>query len=168
MDETRGKIEQRGKINVRLLDENIGDVVRRNLKQQYAEAERDVKRSVRRDKRRFVDQTAKGAEDAARRQDTRTLFRIGKSLGRKAAFGGQCQIKDRDGGVLMSESDQRERWAGHFLEVLNRESPVVRIEPFHLEELEISIEPLSEDEIKVCIRRMKSNKAAGVDNVSAE
>ena len=117
--------------------------------------------------RMFLDQTAKEAEDAARRQDTRTLFRIGKSLGQKAAFGGQCQIKDRDGGVLTSESDQRERWVGHF-QVLNRESPVARIEPFHLEELEISIEPLSEDEIKVCIRRMKSNKAAGIDNVSAE
>ena len=53
----------------------------------------------------FVDQTAKEAEDAARWQDTRTLIRIGKSLGQKAAFGGQCQIKDRDGGVLTSESD---------------------------------------------------------------
>ena len=68
----------------------------------------------------------------------------------------------------MSESDQRERWAGHFQEVLKRECPVARIELFHLEELEISIEPLSEDEIKVCIRRMKSNKAACIDNVSAE
>ena len=69
LDETWGKIEERGKINVRLLDENIGDVVRRDLKQQYAEAERDVKHSVRRDKRRFVDHTAKEAEDAARQQD---------------------------------------------------------------------------------------------------
>ena len=67
--------------------------------------------------------------------------------------------------MLPSESDQRERWACHFQEVVNRESPVARIEPFHLEELEISIEPLSEDEIKVCIRRMKHNKAAGIDNV---
>ena len=52
-----------------MLDENNGDVVRHNLKEQYVEAEMDVKHSVRRDKRRFVDHTAKEAEDAARQQD---------------------------------------------------------------------------------------------------
>ena len=133
MDETWGKIEERGKINARLLDENIGDVVRCDLKQQYAEAERDVKRSVRRDKRRFVDQTAKEVEDAARQQDTRTLFRIQKSLGRRAAFGGQCQIKDRDGGVLMSESDQRERWAGHFQALQGHQSRLKKSIKLYLE-----------------------------------
>ena len=57
---------------------------------------------------------------------------------------------------------------GYFQEVLNRERPMARIEPFHLEELEISIESRSEDEIKVCIRRMKSNKAAEINNASVE
>ena len=56
-----------------------------------------MKLSVRRDKRRFVDRTTKEEEDTKRRQGTGTLFRIGKSLGWKTAFGGKCQIKDRDG-----------------------------------------------------------------------
>ena len=58
-------------------------------------------------------------------------------------------MKNKNGEVLTKESDQRERWAEHFEEVLNREIPGVEIE-------------------EAAVGKMKSNKAAGVDNLVAE
>ena len=47
----------------------------------------------------------------------------GPCLGLEKVWVGQSKIKDKDGCVLASESDQSE--------VLKRETPVMRIGPFH-------------------------------------
>ena len=46
--------------------------------------------------------------------------------------------------------------------------PATEVDPIERGGLDVSIDPLSESEIKMAIRRMKSDKAAGVDNVGAE
>ena len=167
-DESWDLIEERKRLHVDLLKEDNTEEMKERLRQQYREKEAEVKRSVRRDKRCHLRQQAREAEEAAQRKDTRTLYQIGKSLGKGNDFGGQGHVKDKDGVVLIKESEQRERWAEHFEEVLNREVPSVSPEEFNQADLDINCYPLSENEIRLAIRRMKSNKAAGVDNLVAE
>ena len=91
------------------MSENVRQKEREKERKREREKEREVKRCARQDKRSFVVEKAREAEEAARRQDTRTLYKIGKSLGKGREFGGQGHVKDKDGIVLTRESDQRER-----------------------------------------------------------
>ena len=63
-----------------------------------------------------------------------------------------------------------ERWKEHFTEVLNRPEPETEAEVITegVEEIEVSIEYLSKEEIGEAIDDLKNNKAAGPDNITAE
>ena len=90
----------------------------------YRERNREAKRSSRRDKREFTNSLAAEAQSAAERCDTRTLYKITKTL--TGGFPSKTTaVKDKDGKVLTKEQDQLDRWAEHFRETLNRPDPDV-------------------------------------------
>ena len=61
-----------------------------------------VKRSARKDKREFVDQLAKDAEDAAARGELSTVYKITKKLcGKKTSQ--SMPLKNKDGSNISSE-----------------------------------------------------------------
>lgn len=78
-------------------------------------------------------------------------------------------IKDKQGNILTSETDQEKRWTEHFYEVLNRPPPTEEPninEP--LQDLDISTEPPEVPEIISAIQSLKNGKAPGCDNLNAE
>ena len=162
------KMKERKELRKRVNEHEDQPQLKENLMEEYKEKEKEVKRSVREDKRRFVEKKAMEAESAARVGDSRTLFQISKTLGKKSSGGATGPVKDKDGTVLTTEKEQQERWAEHFRGVLNRASPteVPVIEPG--EELEIGTGVFSEAEVKVAVEMMKNNKAAGSDGIPAE
>ena len=90
----------------------------------YRERNREVKRSSRRDKREYTNSLAAEAQSAAERGDTRTVYKITKTL--TGGFTSKTTVvKDKDGKVLTKEQDQLDRWAEHFRKTLNRPDPDV-------------------------------------------
>ena len=84
-----------------------------------------MKRSTRRDKRKYVEDLATKAEEAAVKRNSRELYRITKQMaGKKCSY--DAPVKDKSGKVLTTEDSQLKRWAEHFREVLNRPEPVER------------------------------------------
>ena len=76
----------------------------------YRERNREVKRSSRRDKREYTNSLAAEAQSAAERGDTRTVYKITKTL--TGGFTSKTTVvKDKDGKVLTKEQDQLDRWA---------------------------------------------------------
>lgn len=74
----------------------------------YRAAAKDVKKSARDDKKTFMNNMAESAEEAARRHDTRTLYRKVRRL--RANNGTRTQlIMNLDGTILTSEQDQMNR-----------------------------------------------------------
>ena len=55
------------------MKEGLSEEVKQRLREVYGEKEREVKTSVRWDKRTFLENSAREAEEAARSQDTRTI-----------------------------------------------------------------------------------------------
>ncbi|KAI8500370.1 hypothetical protein Bbelb_219360 [Branchiostoma belcheri] len=129
---------------------------------------RNVKRSCRRDKRKWISDIATEAEEAASKQDMKTLYRITQTLsGRRRQI--NKPVQDKDGKLLVAKEEQMERWKEHFKDILNRPPPLdpPEIEP-HEEELQIRTGPPSKAEIRKAIASLKNGKAAGPDFIPAE
>ena len=72
-DDTWSAIERRREKKERR-NTSTTEESKRRADQEYAEAEREVKRSTRRDKRRYVEELAEKAEEAAEMRKTRELY----------------------------------------------------------------------------------------------
>ena len=69
----------------------MSERVKGQLKQKYSELDKEVKELTKKDRIEFVEDLASEAEEAARRQDLRTLYKITKSLNGNVSSG-NCPI----------------------------------------------------------------------------
>ena len=76
------------------------------------------------DKRKFVERLAKEAEEAAGRQDLKTLkaYRINK-MPNNGFRNNDVPVEDTDGNVLSKEAEKLARWKEHFESILNWSEP---------------------------------------------
>jgi hypothetical protein len=79
------------------------------------------------------------------------------------------QIKDKNGKVLTTTEEQLARWTEHFKELLNRPPLDVTPEINRAdEELKINLNLPSKLDIKQVIKKSKTVKASGPDNIPPE
>ncbi|KAK2165677.1 hypothetical protein NP493_1355g00016 [Ridgeia piscesae] len=90
--------------------------------EEYTEANRAVKNSVKTDKTNFIEDLAKEAEDASAQGNMKQLYDITRTLAAKYKLTDRPN-KDKNGNVLTSDEDQLKRWREHFEELLNRPPP---------------------------------------------
>ncbi|VDP17428.1 unnamed protein product [Schistosoma margrebowiei] len=135
---------------------------------EYTVVNKQVKKSIRIDKRKYVEDLAKTAEKTAREGNMRQLYDITKKLSgnhRKP----ERPVKSKEGKVIINIEEQRNRWVKHFKELLNRSAP---LNPPNIEsaptDLPIDVDPPTLEEISMAIRQIKSGKAAGPDKIPAE
>ena len=78
-------------------------------------------------------------------------------------------MKGTNGTVLTTSEDQKIRWKEHFEELLNRPAPeqTANITPAE-EDLPISLEAPTMEEIKKAIRTLNNGKAARPDGIPVE
>jgi len=134
---------------------------------EYTTANKNVKQSVKADKRKFIENLADEAEEASQKGNMKELYDTTKKLTGKYNKADR-PIKDKEGNTLTTTEDQTKRWAEHFHELLNRPAPTnpPNIQP--ADPLTINCENPSKDEIKAAIKKIKNGKAAGPDNVPGE
>ena len=166
-DETWKLVEER-----RSLKENVDKARTRGKKaielNKYREKDREVKRGCRRDKRKQIEEKTLELEHAAENRDTAKVYKVVKDLsGRR--MNQEKPVKDKQGNTITKLEDQLNRWREHFQEILNRRPPEdPPTFPMANEELEISTEQISKAEIRRALKKMKSGKAAGIDNIPPE
>ncbi|VDP22660.1 unnamed protein product [Schistosoma margrebowiei] len=135
---------------------------------EYTEVNKQVKRSIRTDKRKHVEGLATTAEKAAREGKMRQLYDTTKKLSENRRKP-ERPVKCKEGEVTTNIEVQRNRWVEHFKELLNRPAP---LNPPNIEaapmDLPIDVGPPTIEEISMAIRQIKSSKAAGPDNIPAE
>ncbi|VDP36237.1 unnamed protein product, partial [Schistosoma mattheei] len=117
---------------------------------EYTEGIKQVKRSIRTDKRKYVEDLATTAEKAAREGNMREMYDTTKKLSGNRRKPEQPVVE-------------------HFKELLNRPAllnpPNIEAAPT---DLPINVGPPTIEEISMAIRQIKSVKAAGPDNIPAE
>ncbi|VDP48168.1 unnamed protein product [Schistosoma margrebowiei] len=135
---------------------------------EYIEANKQVKRSIRADKKKYVEELAMTAEKAAREGNMKQLHDTTKKLSAKYSKPAR-PVKDKEGKPITEIQQQRNRWVEYFEELLNRPAPMnpPDIEAAHTD-LPIDVNPPTKEEIRMAVRQIKNGKAAGPDNIPAE
>nr|KAG5689139.1 hypothetical protein BaRGS_006347 [Batillaria attramentaria] len=136
--------------------------------EEYTAADREVKRSTRKDKRDYIDNLASQAEEAARQGNLKDLYQVTKKLAGKFQQTDK-PVKDKNGHPLTTTEEQLKRWAEHFRELLNRPIPEIPPDiPPAETELPINCDKPSKAEIRKAIMTLRNGKAAGPDEIPAE
>lgn len=132
---------------------------------EYKERTREVKREVAKAKQ-------KAYEELYQRLDTREgekeLYRLARQRNQAGKDVQQVRlIKDREGNVITSEESVLRRWKEYFEELLNEENSRERRkeEP---ERIRKKVDQFRKDEVRKALKRMKSGKAVGPDDIPVE
>ncbi|VDP24700.1 unnamed protein product [Schistosoma margrebowiei] len=127
---------------------------------EYIEANKQMKRSIRGDKKKYVEELATTAEKAAIEGNMKQLYDTTKKLSGKYSKP-ERPVKDKEGKPITEIQQQRNRWVEYFEELLNRPAPMnpPDIEAAHTD-LPIDVNPPTKEEIKMAVRQIKNGKAA--------
>lgn len=167
-NESWSKIDERRSLKAKV-DEAKSDRIKQKRNIEYSEKAREVKRSLRHDKRKWADDIAREAENAYKKGNMRGVYECTKRLCNSNQRRAEV-IKDKDGKLLTTENEVLQRWKQHFSEILNRPEPVspAVINTDTTIELDISNEYISKVEIRAALKDLKNGKAAGSDDITAE
>ena len=166
-DSTVKEIKKRKDLKISLMNSRTR-TTKREAQEKYTEANRVVKKSIKKDKNNYINNLAMEAEIAASKGNTKELYSITKKLSGKFQQHNR-PIKNKEGTKLTNIEEQEKRWAEYFKELLNRPAPnnTPDIQPA-LRDLDINCARPTKGEIKNAIKMLKNGKAAGPDGIPAE
>ena len=169
--ETWNKIEERRRAKEAMNAANTRSTEYASLKEQYCQLEKDVKKSTRRDRRKFMDDLGAEAQKAADLKNQRKVYSIIKKLS-DAPTHNNVPIKSKDMRLLTTVQEQLNRWKEHFEEVLTEErskNPTNSCPQRHRRpDRNINTNHPSKEEILTAIKELKNGKAPGIDGIPAE
>ncbi|KAK3571838.1 hypothetical protein QTP86_020466 [Hemibagrus guttatus] len=134
-------------------------------RQEYKELQRRVKREVSKAKQKAYDELYTRLDT---REGQKDLYRLARQRDRDGKDVQQVRvIKDRDGRVLTSEESVQRRWKEYFEELMNEENErEKRVEGVN--SVEQKVDKIRKDEVRKALKRMKSGKAVGPDDIQVE
>ena len=160
-------IEERRKLKT-VINNSRTRATKSKAQESYTKLNKEVKRSTRNDKRNYFEGLATEAEEAVSKGNIKDMYNITKQLSGKRKAGDR-PVHDREGNPLTTEDDQRNRWAQHFKELLNRPDPVNPPDILAAtEDLQINCERPEHGEIGKAIKMLKNGKAVGPDGIPTE
>ncbi|KAK3572394.1 hypothetical protein QTP86_032615, partial [Hemibagrus guttatus] len=134
-------------------------------RQEYKELQHRVKREVSKAKQKAYDELYTRLDT---REGEKDLYRLARQMDRDGKDVQQVRvIKDRDGRVLTSEESVQRRWKEYFEELMNEENErEKRVEGVN--SVEQKVDKIRKDEVRKALKRMKSGKAVGPDDIPVE
>ncbi|VDP05862.1 unnamed protein product, partial [Schistosoma curassoni] len=135
---------------------------------EYIEVKKQVKKSIKADKRKYVEELATMMEEAATEGNMKQLNDTTKKLA------GKCNnierpVIDKNRRPTTDIQEQRNRWIEYFEELLNGPASMKPpdIGAAHTD-LPIDVTPSTIVGIRMVIRQIRNEKATGPDNIQAE
>ncbi|KAK3527442.1 hypothetical protein QTP86_022668, partial [Hemibagrus guttatus] len=134
-------------------------------RREYKELQHRVKREVSKAKQKAYNELYTRLDT---REGEKDLYRLARQRDRDGKDVQQVRvIKDRDGRVLTSEESVQRRWKEYFEELMNEENErEKRVEGVNSVEQEV--DKIRKDEVRKALKRMKSGKAVGPDDIPVE
>ncbi|KAI5089396.1 hypothetical protein C0J45_20804 [Silurus meridionalis] len=134
-------------------------------RQEYKERRQQVKRDVAKAKEKAYEELYKRLDTKEGEKD---LYRLARQRDRAGKDVLQVRaVKDGEGNVLTSEESVLRRWREYFEQLMNEENHRER----RLEDVELvkqDVDRISKEEVRAAIKRMKSGKSVGPDDIPVE
>ena len=136
-----------------------------NNRQQIRNLTREIRRMTRKDKETFVKSKCSEIEEHMKKGRSKDLFKVIKDIVKTKMP--QCStVKDTNGKILTESEDIKRRWRT-YCEELYKKDPRVHSTPIPNEN------PVEEpaillSEVENAIKKMKTGKSPGIDNIPAE
>ena len=164
-------VEQRENINKEIIGTK-SERIKKQLKIKYKEKDKETKRSITLDKKKWIEDIASKAEEASKKQHMKTLYGLTKTLCNERPRQSNS-VMDKRGNLINGKKAEQERWTEYFKEVLNREDPINPIteeEEVELKDMieEIDTQEPTPDEVREVIKGLQNGKAPGIDSITAE
>ena len=105
-------VEERGRLKGNV-EQAKSNRIKQHLRAEYRNKDKEVKKSMRKDKRNWVNDLAQSAEKVAVGGKMKELFEITKTLCNERSKSVNA-VKDKSGNLLTEETVRRERWKEHF------------------------------------------------------
>ncbi|KAK3510396.1 hypothetical protein QTP70_005869 [Hemibagrus guttatus] len=159
------RIQSRSSVQRKRLAKKKWDMDRiEENRQEYNKLQRRVKSEVSKAKQKAYDEYTM----LDTREGQKNLYRL---AGQRDQDGKDAQqvrvIKDRDGRVFTSEESVQRRWKEYFEELMNDENDrEKRVEGVNT--VEQKVHKIRKDEVRKALKRMKSGKAVGPDDILVE
>jgi len=134
-----------------------------------------VKKSIRKDKRNWINEQAKLVEEVERKGDINELYNITRKLSQRK-FRMSRSVKTASGTLLTTQEEQLKRWEEYFSEIFNKDDnkagskqEMRKVKDNNIEnETEVNLEPPTKTEIQLALTELKNGKAVGLDNINPE
>ncbi|KAK3549277.1 hypothetical protein QTP70_034483 [Hemibagrus guttatus] len=134
-------------------------------RQEYKELQRRVKRKVSKAKQKAYDELYTRLDT---REGQKDLYRLARQRDQDGKDVQQVRvIKDRDGRVLTSEESVQRRWKKYFEELMKEENEREK-RAEGVNSVEQKVDKIRKDEVRKALKRMKSGKAVGPDDIPVE
>ena len=164
-------VEQRENINKEIIGTK-SERIKKQLKIKYKEKDKETKRSIKLDKKKWIEDIASKAEEASKKQHMKTLYGLTKTLCNERPRQSNS-VMDKRGNLINGKKAEQERWTEYFKEVLNREDPINPIteeEEVELKDMieEIDTQEPTPGEVREVIKGLQNGKAPGIDSITAE
>ena len=114
-------IEERKEIKTKL-DSTKSERIWNRIREVYRQKDKEVKSSVRGDKKRWMTENTQVAQKAVENRRAKELYDITRQLSSNGPRK-MVAITNKDGKLLKSKEERQARWKEHFEEVLNKEAP---------------------------------------------
>ena len=169
-DQTWEIMQRRKKAKLKsetLRDDHEIEIARAEYWSLHSEVRRLVKRDKRREKEQKIAETEKQInknEGQSQRIAYKSIRELNGNVGKRK----EIPVKDRQGNVLSKDIEIKNRWKEHFETILNRPIPPEEDIPSADRDLDIELGEITLNEVKEAIKQSKSNKAPGDDELFPE
>lgn len=161
-------VEERKQVKQQM-NNSRSERLKETLRSKYSRIDKEVKSSMRNDRRNWTEDLIEEAETAANHGHMKTVYEVTRVLSNERRAGTSTVI-DRDGKNLSSQNEIKNRWKEHFSNVLNRTQPenplIVENEENLIEEINTGV--IDREEIIKAMKKLKNGKSGGIDGITAE
>ena len=147
----------------RMIEERAEERRRNENSPEHRAAAKRAKKELRKAKRKWYTERLEEAEAAQARGDYKTIYENIKKVARKKTSKPGIGIKDADGSMLYENEAIVKRWQSYCAELYGREDYVQEEQERGEEEPSVL-----ESEIEAAIKKLKTEKAVGLDQIPAE
>ncbi|VDP63909.1 unnamed protein product [Schistosoma curassoni] len=133
-----------------------------------AQAEyKQVKRSIRADKQKYVEDLATTVKKASREGDMKQLYDTTKKLVGKYSKP-QRSVKDKESKTITKIQEQMNTWTEHFEDLSNKPTPSKPPDIKAAHTTSYRWQPINDRRIMMAVRQIRFGKEAGPENIPAE